>query len=160
MWSDWLVFCDCGILTVGPLMGKDEKLMENPWWDRLTEGKLGLVLMGGAMLSKSLIQFCVDGWSYVPSLLFTWGQTMVETMKKMVTSLKRFHACIATLSAPNPAAGHHWHTLLLEKVWVISRDQFSTRLHTGAGLGTLSILAWRIQYSCLENPMDGRAYSP
>ena len=31
--------------------------------------KLGLVLMGGAMLSKSLIQFSVDGWSCVPSLL-------------------------------------------------------------------------------------------
>ena len=28
------------------------------------------------MLSKSLIQFSVDGWSCVPSLLFTWGQTM------------------------------------------------------------------------------------
>ena len=33
-------------------------------------GKLGLVLLGGAMLSKSLIQVSVDGWSYVPSLLF------------------------------------------------------------------------------------------
>ena len=32
-------------------------------------GKLGLVLMGGAMLSKPLIQFSVDGWSCVPSLL-------------------------------------------------------------------------------------------
>ena len=42
------------------------------------------------------------------SLLFTWGQTMVEVMKIMVTSLKRFHACIATLSAPNPAADHRW----------------------------------------------------
>ena len=31
--------------------------------------------MGRAMLSKSLIQFSVDGWSCVPSLLFTWGQT-------------------------------------------------------------------------------------
>ena len=28
------------------------------------------------MHSKSLIQFSVDGWSYVPSLIFTWGQTM------------------------------------------------------------------------------------
>ena len=35
-----------------------------------TEGKLGLVLMGGAMLSKSLIQFSVDGRGSVPSLLF------------------------------------------------------------------------------------------
>ena len=26
--------------------------------------------MGGAMLSKSLIQFSVDGWGCVPSLLF------------------------------------------------------------------------------------------
>ena len=29
------------------------------------------------MLSKSLIQFSVDGWSCVPSLLFTWAQTTV-----------------------------------------------------------------------------------
>ena len=35
-----------------------------------TEGKLGLIVMGGAMLSKSLIQFSVDGWGCVPSLLF------------------------------------------------------------------------------------------
>ena len=33
-------------------------------------GKLGLVLMGGAMLSKSLIQFSIDGWGSVPSQLF------------------------------------------------------------------------------------------
>ena len=33
-------------------------------------GKLGLILMGGAMLSKSSIQFSVDGWGSVPSLLF------------------------------------------------------------------------------------------
>ena len=33
-------------------------------------GKLGLVLMGRAMLSKPLIQFSVDGQGCVPSLLF------------------------------------------------------------------------------------------
>ena len=33
-------------------------------------GKLGLVLMGRAMLSKSLIQFSVEEWDGVPSLLF------------------------------------------------------------------------------------------
>ena len=37
---------------------------------------MGLIVMGGAMLSKSLIQFSVDGWGCVPSLLFTWGHTM------------------------------------------------------------------------------------
>ena len=31
---------------------------------------------------------------------------MVEVMKIMVTSFKRFHARTATLSAPDPAAGH------------------------------------------------------
>ena len=65
--------------------------------------KLGLVLMGKAMLSKSLIQFSINVWGCVPSLL----STMVEVMKKMVTSFKRSHACTATLSAPNLAAGHH-----------------------------------------------------
>ena len=59
------------------------------------------------MLSKSLIHISVDGWSCVPSLLSTWGPTMVEVMKIMATSFKRSHACTANLSAPNPAAGHH-----------------------------------------------------
>ena len=35
---------------------------------------------------------------------------MVEVMKIMVTSFKRSHARTATLSAPNPAAGHHQPT--------------------------------------------------
>ena len=64
------------------------------------------------MLSKSLIQFSVDGWSCVPSPLFTCGQTMVEVMKIMVTSFKRSHACTATLSAPSPASGHRQPTPL------------------------------------------------
>ena len=76
--------------------------------------KLSLVLMDGAMLSKSLIQFFVDGWNCVPSLLLTWGQTTVEVMKITVTSFRRSHACTVTLSAPDPAAGHHPPTPLLE----------------------------------------------
>ena len=70
MWSDWLVFCDV-VFTLSAL-----------WWRRIRglwklpngrdwlRGKLGLVLMGGAMLSKSLIQFSVDWWGCVPFLLF------------------------------------------------------------------------------------------
>ena len=57
------------------------------------------------MLSKSLIQFSVDELSCVPSLLFTWGQTMVEVMMTMVTSLNRSPVCTAAVCAPNPAAG-------------------------------------------------------
>ena len=52
------------------------------------------------------------------SLLFTWGQTMVEVMKIMATSFKRSHACTATLSTPNPAASHHCPTPLLE-TWTL-----------------------------------------
>ena len=76
------------------------------------------------MLSKPLIQFSVGGWSCVPSLIFTWGQTMVEIMKIMVTSFKRSHAGTVALSAPNPAAGHRQPTPLPEildtrgHVWV------------------------------------------
>ena len=87
MWLDCLVFCDCGFQSVCPLMEKDKKLMETSWWDWLRV-KVGRVLMGIAMLGKSLIQFSVDEWTCVPSLLFTWDQNMVEIMKIMVTSLK------------------------------------------------------------------------
>ena len=44
----------------------------------MTEGETGSCSVGGALLSKSLIQFSVDGWGCVPSLLFTWGQAMVD----------------------------------------------------------------------------------
>ena len=74
---------------------------------RLTEGETVSCSDEQGHALKSLIQFSVDGWSCVPSLLFTWGQTMVDVMKIMVTSLKRSQACTATICAPNPAAGHH-----------------------------------------------------
>ena len=63
------------------------------------------------MLSKCLIQFSVDGWSCVPSLLFTWGQTMVEVIKIIVTSFKRYHTGTAAFSAPYIAPGHCQPTL-------------------------------------------------
>ena len=69
---------------------------------------MGLVLMGGVMISKSLIQISVDGWSCVPSLLFTFVQAMVEVMKIMATSINMSHACTATVSAPSPAARDTW----------------------------------------------------
>ena len=90
------------------------------WWRRIKSlwklpdgrdwlrGKLGLVVMGGAMLCKSLIQFSVMGSIVFPSYYLTWGQTMVEVMKIMVTSFKRPHAYSAAFSAPNPATGHLW----------------------------------------------------
>ena len=49
-----------------------------------------------------------------PPCYLTWGQTMVEVMKIMVTSFKRSHAGIVRLSAPKPAAGHLQYTPLPE----------------------------------------------
>ena len=68
--------------------------------------KLDLILMGGPMLNRSLIQFSVDRSICVPSLLFTCGQTMVEVMKIMATTLQRSHSRAATLSTLDAAAGH------------------------------------------------------
>ena len=72
---------------------------------------------------------------------------MVEIMKIMVTSFKRSHACTATLSAPNHAAGHHWPTSPLE-----------TPGHSQASLGQslveslfLSPGSWYIRF-CLRPP--------
>ena len=79
MWSDWLVFCDCGFQSVYPLMEKDKRLIGSFLMGETDWGVNWVfqLLMGGAMLSKFLIQFSVDGWGCVSSLLFIWGQTMV-----------------------------------------------------------------------------------
>ena len=71
------------------------------------------------MLNNSL-----DEWNCVPSLLFIWGQSMVEVMKIKEASFNRSHACTATLCAPNLAAGHHRPTPLL-----------GTAGHSRGGLG-------------------------
>ena len=63
-WEDAL---EKGMATQSSILAWKVSWMEEPF-----------VLMGGAMLRKSLIQFSVYGWSCVPSLLFTWGQTMVD----------------------------------------------------------------------------------
>ena len=83
--------------------------LQNPPDERLTEGETRFCSDGGGggVLSKSLIQISVGGWSCVSSLLFTWNQTLVEVKKIMATSFKRSHTCTAILSAPNPAAGPH-----------------------------------------------------
>ena len=108
--------------------------------------------MGRDMLSKSLIQFSVDGWSCVPSLLFTWGQTIMEVMKIMVTAFKRSHICTATLSAPNPAAGHHQPMPLFE----ISGHSQASLGQSLVGSLLLSPVSWCTRF-CLYPP---RVYFP
>ena len=62
------------------------------------------------MVSKSLIQFSVDGQGCVPSLLFGLRPNCGRVIKVMVTSFKRICACTLVFSAPDPLAGHCWPT--------------------------------------------------
>ena len=70
--------------------------------------------MGGAMLSKSLIQFSVMSGAVFPPCYLTQGQTMVEVMKIIETASKMSHAYTAALSAPDLAAGRCQPTPLPE----------------------------------------------
>ena len=107
------------------------------------------------MLSKSLIQFSVDGWSCVPSLLFTWGQTMVEVIKIMVTSFKISQAYTATLSAPNPAAGHHEPTPLQEtpghSQTSLGQSLVGSLLLSPGVQGSVCVLQESISQSCVSS---------
>ena len=47
VWSDWLVFCDCGFQSVCCLMEKDKRLMEASSWERLTGGNWVLFWWAG-----------------------------------------------------------------------------------------------------------------
>ena len=83
-------------------------------------GKLGLLLMGRAMLSKSLIQFSVDGQSCVPSLLFD-----LTRKKGSVHTLPHSISPILQQATANPCLCHR----LLDphrQVWVsLLRDHCS-----------------------------------
>ena len=68
---------------------------------------------------------------------------MVEVMKIMATSLKKFHAHIATLSAPNPSAGHHQPTPLPET----SRKSQASLGQSLVGSLLLSLGSWYVQVS-------------
>ena len=76
--------------------------------------------MFGAMLSTTLIQFSVDRWNCVPSLFDL--RPMAEVVKLMATSFKRSCAHTATLSVPDPEAGHCLPMPLLETyVYIYTR---------------------------------------
>ena len=62
--------------------------------------------MGEAMLSKSLIQFSVEGWGCVPSLLFDLSPNYGGGNEDNGDLLQKVPSCTATLTAPKPAADH------------------------------------------------------
>ena len=88
---------------------------------------MGLVLIGGAMHSKSLIQFSVDGWGCVPSLLFTWGPTMVTLGKYGLPWWLNWHKNLPAM----------WKTWVQSLGW---EDPLEKATQS-------SILAWRIPWT-------------
>ena len=70
--------------------------------------------MDRAMLSKSLIQFSVDGGSCAPSLLFDLRPNYGGGSEDDGDLLQNALAHTAALSAPDPAAGHRRPTPLPE----------------------------------------------
>ena len=89
--------------------------------------KLGLVLMGRTMFSKSLIQFSVDGWGCVPSLLFdlipNYGRGN-EDNGELLQKYLYWHCCTqgpwhCNRPLPNhTSAGDSW--ILTGKSWSVS----------------------------------------
>ena len=70
--------------------------------------------MGGARLSKSLIQSSVDGWGCVPSLLFDLRPNCGggnEDKGDLLQKVTCTHCCT---QCPDPAAGHRCLTSLPE----------------------------------------------
>ena len=96
------------------------------WWRRIRSlwklpdgidwlrGKLGLVLMGGALLNKSLIQFSVDGRGCVPFLLFDLRPNYGGGNEDNGDLLQKVPCTHCYTQCLQPAAGHHWPTPLLE----------------------------------------------
>ena len=66
------------------------------------------------MLSKSVIQLSVDGWGCVPSLLVNLRPNYGGGNEENGDHLQRSHAHTVPFSAPDPVAGHHRPTPLLE----------------------------------------------
>ena len=77
--------------------------------------------MGGAMLNKSLIQFSVDGWGYVPSLLFdlrpNYGGGNEDNGDLLQQAL--LHSVPPTLQQATSIPRLHWRLLDTHgQVWV------------------------------------------
>ena len=120
MWSVWFVFVTVVFILSALWWIRIRGLWKLPDGRNWLRGKLGLVLM----LSKSLIQFSLDGQGCIPSLLFDLSPNYDGGNEDNAHSFKGPQACTSGLSAPDPEAGHHHptlpHTILdtHEQVWV------------------------------------------
>ena len=78
---------------------------------------------------------------------------MVEVMKIMATSFKRSHAGTDTLSAPNPAAGHHRPTPPPDS-WTL------TGMSESVSCGVTAPFSWVLVHKVLFVPSKSLFPSP
>ena len=174
MWSDWLLFCDCGFHSVFPLLEKYKRLMEGSWWERLTEGVLSLVLMGGVMHSKSLIHFSVDRRGCFPSLLFDLkpnycggSEDNGEVLQKdIVPWMHRCTQCPQPCNRPTPNHTSAMDSWTAPFSWVLVCKRFCLSpprvcfpvlcmfwsLYDGVNGNLLQEGLWHTQVYCSQNP--------
>ena len=130
-------------------MEKDKNLCKSPDGRDWLRERLGLVLMGRAMLSKYLIQFSADGWGlfppcYLPRAKLWWGEGNGDPLQ---------YSCLE-----NPMGGGAWWAAVHGVAKSQTRlSDFTFTFHfslscTGEGNGN------PLQCSCLENPRDGGAW--
>ena len=60
----------------------------------------------GGMFSKSLVQYSVEGWGCVPSILFSLRPNYGRANEGNGNLFKRTCASTVVFSVPDPAAGH------------------------------------------------------
>ena len=94
--------------------------------------------MGRAIINKSLVQFSVEGWGCVPSLLFTWG-LVVQTVKRLPAMRETRVRFLGWedpwrrkwQSTPELFAGksHGWRSLIGYSPWGCKESDTTERFH-------------------------------
>ena len=106
MWSDWLVFCDCGFLSVCPLMEKNKRLMEASGWQRLTEGETASCSDGqGHAQFSSVAQSCPTlSTPWIPASQASLSITNSWSSLKLMSIHLAMHSNHLISSSPFPPA--------------------------------------------------------
>ena len=119
-------------------------------------GKLGLVLMGRAVLGKSLVHFSVGGWGYVPSLSFDLRPDYGEGNEDNGDLPPKASCCTGALSAPTLQQAAADPRLC----WRLLDTHTHTHTHTPVGTRqnnrTNPVLE---QYTCLSLYPDSKTSS-
>ena len=105
VWQKPLQYCKVISLQLIKINGKKEKrvLCQLPVGMNWLWGNLGLALVGGAMLSKSLIQSPAEELGYAPSQLIVWPEQCSPGVGLLVTPKRTWaNTCLPGLQLPVP----------------------------------------------------------